>query len=738
MKDLMKGSKTGYNKFSSSHLAKILILATLFLLLMVLIFAGKRTYKVELHEGDISLSDIYAPYDFTYPGEIDEAKTEALKGEALKNFLPVYDIQPTYWDDKRKILSEFFKEVNSVKELKDMDDNRRVEKLKKEADLDIENKLLFPFLREDVDSLEEKGLNVLNKLSSRIIADGTIIEKLGEEDKEEIIVRDKRLGVEAKIPRSDLYVKDKLRPIIEKELVQEKIEHSELRKTFTTLFLNILTPNLIYNQLETESKRRALLKELPQAYDQILVKKNELIIGKGKRVAGTHLLQLDQLIKEESGRVKTGYLGDIIVLLVVFIVTIPAYLSSYRKKIFKKAKSLYLLSIVALLTIFLAKTITASPLPSYFMPVAAATMFIAILLDVGVAFMLSIMLSIFAGVIAGNKFDVMLVLLVGGMAGVYFIRGVRHRSQILKAGLFIGLSKFAVICGIGLLNALEPEVFLKEGYWGIASGIASSGIVMFLLPVFEYIFKITTDITLLELSDLNHPLLKKMILNAPGTYHHSLVVGNLAEAASDSVGANSLLARVGAYYHDIGKTEKAEYFSENEASYKSAHEKLAPSMSALVIQSHVKDGLELAKKRSLNNTIVDFIAQHHGTGLIYYFYQRALEKVEDDEKLKEEAFRYPGPKPQTKETAIVLLADAVEAASRALGDPTPSRIKGLVQKIINNKFIDNQLDECELTLKDLNKIAAAFVRVLTGIFHTRVEYPEKNKVNKNKTKKKIQ
>jgi hypothetical protein len=258
---------------------------------------------------------------------------------------------------------------------------------------------------------------------------------------------------------------------------------------------------------------------------------------------------------------------------------------------------------------------------------------------------------------------------------------------------------------------------------------------MILLPIFEFLFKITTDLTLLELSDLNRPLLKKMVLNAPGTYHHSLIVGNLAEAASDAIGANSLLARVGAYYHDIGKIEKAEYFSENETGHKSPHEKLAPSMSALIIQSHIKDGIELAKKHNLNKTIIDFIAQHHGTGLIYYFYQRALEKIGDDEKLKEEAFRYPGPKPQTKEAAIILLADAVEASSRTLNDPTPSRIKGLVQKIINNKFIDNQLDECDLTLKDLNKIAAAFVRTLTGIFHTRVEYPGEGK-NKSKIKNK--
>jgi len=209
-------------------------------------------------------------------------------------------------------------------------------------------------------------------------------------------------------------------------------------------------------------------------------------------------------------------------------------------------------------------------------------------------------------------------------------------------------------------------------------------------------------------------------------------VGNLAEEACNAIGANSLLARVGAYYHDIGKIEKAEYFVENQMGTSSKHEKLAPSMSALIITNHAKDGVELAKKYKLKKAIVDFISQHHGTSLIYYFYQRALEKVKTESELKEEEFRYPGPKPQTKETAIVLLADSVEASSRMLNEPTPARIKGLVQKIINNKFIDGQLDECDLTLKDLNKISDSFVRVLTGVFHTRLEYPESKTVKKEK------
>ena len=733
MKQLIKNFKANFSRFSGSSASRALILVVLFSFLVVLIFAGKRSYKSELHEGDISLVDVYAPYNFTYPGEINESKTQEAREKALNDFLPVYDIKVNYWEEKRNALSAFFEEVEKVREIKDADDNARAEKLKKDTALEIDHKSLFPFLREDPSVSLEAGINALDVLSSKIITDSATIERLVEEGKDELVFRDKNLNVEGEIPRSDLYVKDKLGPVIEKELTAKGVTKNELRQALADLLLGILGPNIAYNGAETDARRKALLENIPSVRNQILVKKNELIIGKGQRVTKAHLLQLDHITKEETNGAKAYYLWGVILLVGIFVAMIPVYLNFYRRKIYRENKSLYLITIVAVLTAFLSKAITASPLSSYFIPIAAAAMLLTMLLDESVAFVIALMLSIFAGVVTGNKFSVMITSLVGILTAIYFIRGARHRLQIWKAGLFVGLSKFAVICGIGLLNALEPNVFLREASWGIASGIVSAGIVMFLLPVFESLFNITTDFTLLELSDLNRPLLKNMVLNAPGTYHHSLVVGNLAEAASDAIGANSLLARVGAYYHDIGKIEKAEYFSENEAGQKSPHEKLTPSMSALIIQSHVKDGIELARKNGLKSSIVDFIAQHHGSGLIYYFYQRALAKMGDEDELKEAAFRYPGPKPQTKETAIVLLADAVEAASRALNDPTPSRIKGLVQKMINNKFIDDQLNECDLTLKDLNKIAAAFVRILTGIFHTRVEYPEESK-NKNKLK----
>jgi putative nucleotidyltransferase with HDIG domain len=242
------------------------------------------------------------------------------------------------------------------------------------------------------------------------------------------------------------------------------------------------------------------------------------------------------------------------------------------------------------------------------------------------------------------------------------------------------------------------------------------------LPFFEAVFDIATDIKLLELMDPNHPLLKEMVYKSPGTYHHSIVIGNLAEAAAESINENPLLARVGAYYHDIGKSQKPEYFIENQRGDENKHDRLSPSMSSLIITSHVKEGAEMARQQKLPSVIVDIIRQHHGTSLITYFYQKAKE-LQPLTPLADQDFRYPGPRPRTKVAAIVMLADAVEAASRTLGDPSSQRIQGLTNSVITRIFLDDQLSMCDLTLKDLREIAKSFNLVLAGIYHHRIDYP---------------
>jgi len=322
--------------------------------------------------------------------------------------------------------------------------------------------------------------------------------------------------------------------------------------------------------------------------------------------------------------------------------------------------------------------------------------------------------------IIGNPLYLGILFFISGLLSSIFVFGARRRMTIIRVGFIIGALQAVVLFFIDRFWIRLPVRYLTL----LINGIASSFIVLGVLPVFEYLFGTVTNISLLELADFNHPLLQRLISEAPGTYHHSLVVGNLSEAACGVVGANALLARIGAYYHDIGKLQKPDYFSENQTIEESKHDTLSPAMSKLVIMNHVKEGVELAKRHRLNPRLIDFILQHHGSSLVYYFYRRAVEGLEEDQEIREEGFRYPGPKPNTKETAIVLLADSVEAASRALKDPTPKKIEEVVHKIINNKFIDGQLDECELALKDLEKISAVFIRILSGIYHSRITYPE--------------
>lgn len=460
------------------------------------------------------------------------------------------------------------------------------------------------------------------------------------------------------------------------------------------------------------------------AVDQarIEVRKGELIVDKGQRIVRDQIIQLVTLEKSESHAGERNFFIGLSLLILVLLFVVTVYFILYEPKIFHDTPSLILIGILSVAIIFVARAIIISPFPSYLIPLASVSMFLAIFFNSRMAIFMTVVLSIVMGINVENSLNFVITFLFGGIIGIFSIRNITRRWHIIRAGILVGLTNSLIIITIGFLNNINFDIFIADSMWGFINGVVCAFIVMGFLPLLEDLFKMTTPITLLELTDMNHPLLKQMMIKAPGTYHHSLMVGNLAEAASEAIGANSLLARVGAYYHDVGKIEKAEYFSENQTNVKSLHDKLTPSMSRLIITNHVKDGVELSKKYKLKKSISDFIEQHHGTGLIYYFYQKALERVEDETMLKEEGFRYPGPKPQTKETAIVLLADSVEAASRALANPTPSRVEELVHRVINNKFIDGQLDECDLTLKDLNKIAEVFIRIIIGILHSRVGY----------------
>ncbi len=396
------------------------------------------------------------------------------------------------------------------------------------------------------------------------------------------------------------------------------------------------------------------------------------------------------------------------------------YLKYYRKK-----QDISYTNIIFLFTLTFATLIVshAVQLNIYAVSLVGFSILITVLFDdLEFSFVYSFLACLAACFIYNEGLATFTSLFLASLTGAFLSTNVRKRIKIIRAGFIAGCVEFLLgslatrYTGYGLFFMFHTTLL---------NCLISAGLILGFLPLFEYLFRVITNISLLELSDFNHPLLRKMILEAPGTYQHSLVVANLAEAAAEEVGAKSLLARVGAYYHDIGKISKAEYFSENQmlAVQRDKHKKLNPSMSKLVITNHVKEGAEAARKYRLHRHIVDFILQHHGTTLVYYFFRMAQKEKPEDSN-SEEQYRYPGPKPQSKEVAIVHLADTVEARSRCLEEPSPSRIREMVKESINQKLLDGQLDESGLTVNDLEKISSVFIRILNAMFHTRVDYPK--------------
>jgi putative nucleotidyltransferase with HDIG domain len=398
-------------------------------------------------------------------------------------------------------------------------------------------------------------------------------------------------------------------------------------------------------------------------------------------------------------------------------------LTLVRPEIFSETRSLLALAVLYLFEIILAYLIFYRwETSGYLLPVTVAAMLATILLSPGVGWSFGVFLALVLGVVQGFDFAPVLVVVLTCSVSCLAVRNVRKRHQFYRPIVVLTLTYAVLIVLIEALRFTDVEQVLIRAGYGVLNGALSPGIAIFSLSFFESTFRLTTDITLLELADMNHPLLRRLSVAAPGTYHHSIIVANLCEAAAEAVGANPLLARVGAYFHDIGKMEKPEYFVENQMGRKNKHEDLSPSMSALILSAHIKAGADMAREARLPEIIVDFIEQHHGTTQMSYFYRKAVEQAGHD--MPDTDFRYPGPKPRLKETAILMLADSTEAVSRTLDDPRPNRLRSAIHQVITDKFMAGQLADCPLTLADLSRIEDAFLHLLLGAFHGRIRYPE--------------
>lgn len=523
----------------------------------------------------------------------------------------------------------------------------------------------------------------------------------------------------------------------ERQLSQLTTLTNAQKQVLLTLIQQQLRPNLVFDQQETDVRRELASAQVTPVLFQI--KRGEMVVREGERITADQILKLEAIrdLSRDSHNLQSALGLFVCILLLMFVGFVFArgnirkFNPDLRDLLFL-GSVLIALFVLIKLSIFMsagmASVLSLIDITTYYyaIPFALAAMLVRIVLNSETALVVAIGTAILVGVLFGNSLVMAFYALLGSIVGAHGVRYCQQRTTLYRAGLWIGLTNVALLLGLHLLTGrgLELQLLYKVGF-GLAGGLISAVIVTGTIPLVESLFKYTTDIKLLELANMNAPVLRQLMIHAPGTYHHSILVGNLAESAAESIHANPLLARVAAYYHDIGKIRKPLYFIENTGGQRNKHDKLAPSMSALILTSHVKEGIDLARENKLGSELIDIIQQHHGTTLIKFFYERAVSLADPDvQQIDECDYRYPGPKPQTKEAALILLADAVEAASRTLTDPTPSRIQGMVKKLINNIFIDGQLNECNLTLKDLNQIAKSFTRVLSSSFHHRVDYPE--------------
>jgi putative nucleotidyltransferase with HDIG domain len=547
--------------------------------------------------------------------------------------------------------------------------------------------------------------------------------RAGELKENLIIVKD---GVEYEAPLSTIRDITHTKEEILTTLKQRFVHDNRAVNLCYRMVSGFLKPNLLVDPHATEERRRKA-EEAVSPYRGFYVK-DEKIIDANEKVTASHVEALNSMEQDRAKRSLENPLRRIFlmsgrfILCASLVLLFVIYLKIFRPE-YDRIRYLLLFTLLTILPCVVASALAEHPSVSpFFVPLALSAMLTTLLADAEVGLVLTFTCAFLVGSMLNNHFQVAIVSGLCGALSVYAVRHVKHRQQFYAAMILLPCAYLLTIVATEAFRFVSFDRLLDDLLPGILTGVLSPILVIGLLPIFESVFKITTDMTLLEMTDLNRPLLRELVVRAPGTFAHSITMANLSEAAAEAIGANPLIARVGCYYHDIGKMVRPQYFIENQVGIKNPHDKLTPTMSAMIIMSHVREGLQIAREHRLPKVIGDLIPQHQGTTRVEYFYERAVER-EGRESVREEAFCYPGPKPQTKEAGVMMLADGVEAASHTLKERTPDRIKGLINEIIKKRFTEGELDECDLTMKDLHKIAESFLRVLLGTMHGRVEYP---------------
>ncbi len=708
----------GHNLVFRVALAAVLVFGITFL------YPIDKVYlPIEIPQtGEIAAKDLVAPFDFPILKTEEEMKRD--RNLVIRNLRPaaVYDAIITASINER--VMRFFNRVDSLVS-SDIEGQNFIDSLRSDYHM-FPDSLVAVFADPVIGGrVEEFCIDIMNTiLTNGMISDfanlpfkesGLVTLVMGEESRtisrEQIFDSTKAIN----------YIGIKAGTVFSKDPRAGRLSIS--------IANHFLESNLKFDKDITTRNKNAEIEAITPYKGWVY--KDDRIIKANERVTDIHRDKLLSLARYKRTEYSARSFWQFVLppLGRLFLVAFPIlffgfYLYYFRRKIFASNSALILFGILlAGLVIILYLVVSQKFLSPYLVPITIASMLVTIAFDLETGLFLTIAASILVGVLSGFKLDVAFVGVSAGMVAAFSVRKVRHRHEFYRSIIYLSIVYFGIVYIIESLKLTPIADLWRHSGLAVLNGFLSPVLTIGLLPLFESTFGLTTDITLLEFSDLNRPLLKRLALEAPGTYHHSIMIGTLAEEAAKSINANSLLARVGSYYHDIGKMPKPEYFVENQMDAKNKHEKLAPSMSALILEAHVKEGKELAEANGLPQCLIEFITGHHGSSVMTYFYDKA--KKLDNEEIDVEDFRYPGPKPVAKEVAIVMLADSVEAASRTLEDPTPARIKGLVKKITFSRFESGELDDCDLTLRDLHQIEESFVRVLTGIFHRRIAYPEK-------------
>ncbi|MPL99574.1 Cyclic-di-AMP phosphodiesterase PgpH [bioreactor metagenome] len=682
------------NKKEEKKYKRVLIYLIVFLTIYFLLLTVIAPKRHNLSVGDIATVDIKAPID-----TIDEIATKEKEEEAIakakedKQYTVKSDVKTQAIENVNKLFSKITAENASNPSKEETDKIAEIKQIEEFKLTDEEYKELL--------SLNSVRLSEVQKLIIESL-EAVYKENIGENDYESL---------------------QKAKNIVDTNLGKSNIDRT-LEDILRNITYTEIKPNFFYDSEKTEEK----IKEAQKNVQKEIIKKNQIIVKEGEPVTERQLEVLKELGLLNDGTTKSYLLSFIsLAILVALILFIQySYIAKERADIFKDTKMIILISSINIIMLIISMGVNI--ISPYLMPLVCSAMLMTILIDNKISLVINLLNIIFISIIVGFNPSVILISIVSVVLGSSALKKVQQRNDIIYSTLYITVVSAIGTVTLGMISSNNlKEIFIETGYTAI--GILLSGILAVgLLPFFESIFDVVTNIKLLELSNPNQPLMKKLLMEAPGTYHHSMMVANLAEAAAEVVGGNPVIARVGAYYHDIGKTKRPYFFGENQMGKENPHDKITPNLSTLIILSHTKDGLEMAREHKIPKVIQDIIEQHHGTTLVKYFYYKLKNSSDRPEEIKEEDFRYPGPIPSSKESGILMLADSVEASVRSIGEPTKGKIEEMVNNIINDKLNSRQLVNCDLTLKDIEIIRKSFLKTLDGIYHHRIEYPTEKKV----------